>query len=296
MKNVLEPEHVPTVVIGGGQAGLSVGYHLSKRGLPFLILDAHEKVGDAWRKRWDSLRLFSPAWADGLDGMPFPASRYYFPTKDEMGDYLEAYANRFELPVKTSTRVDSLKKNGKGFVISSGDRRFTADNVVVAMATFQRPKVPAFASGLDPRIVQVHANDYHNPSQLKEGKTLIVGAGNSGADIAMELAAASHTVWLSGRDTGHVPFRIESFKARFLMPLVARVIFHRVLTVKTPIGRKARPKILSRGGPLVRVKPSDLSAAGVVRTTKTVGTRDGMPVLKVLVEIGGMRTRPFTSN
>jgi putative flavoprotein involved in K+ transport len=102
----LERERYDVIVIGGGQAGLSVGYHLARRGLRFVILDAEKRVGDAWRKRWDSLRLFSPAFLDGLDGMPFPAPRNYFPTKDEMGDYLEAYAARFRLPVRLGIRVD----------------------------------------------------------------------------------------------------------------------------------------------------------------------------------------------
>jgi cation diffusion facilitator CzcD-associated flavoprotein CzcO len=109
---VREPERVETVVVGGGQAGLAVGYHLARRGLPFVILDANERIGDSWRSRWDSLRLFTPARHDGLDGMSFPASRHSFPTKDEMADYLEAYAARFELPVRTGVRVDRLARNG----------------------------------------------------------------------------------------------------------------------------------------------------------------------------------------
>ena len=116
-------ERIETVVIGGGQAGLSVGYHLKRHGLPFVILDANPCVGDAWRNRWDSLRLFTPAWLDGLDGMPFPAPRHSFPTKDEMADYLERYATHFELPVVNGVRVGSLTRNGGRFRIEAGHRR-----------------------------------------------------------------------------------------------------------------------------------------------------------------------------
>ena len=108
-----EPEQVETVVIGAARPGLSVGYHLARRGRPFVILDANQRIGDAWRNRWDSLRLFTPARYDGLAGMPFPASGHSFPTKDEMADYLEAYATRFELPVRTGVRVDRLSRRGR---------------------------------------------------------------------------------------------------------------------------------------------------------------------------------------
>lgn len=269
-----------TIVIGGGQAGLATGYYLKQQGQDFVILDASARIGDAWRKRWDSLRLFTPARFDGLPGMPFPARPHSFPTKDEMADYLEAYAARFELPVRLGTRVDCLSRREGRFIVEAGDQQFEADNVVVAMSTWQKPRVPAFAPELDPRIVQLHSSEYKSPSQLQEGGVLIVGAGNSGAEIALEVVR-EHPTWLSGRDTGHIPFRIDSLAARLILTrLVARVVFHRVLTMKTPIGRKLRPKLLSRGQPLVRVKPKDLDSAGVQRVPRTVGVQDGMPVLE----------------
>jgi putative flavoprotein involved in K+ transport len=137
-----EPEHIETVVIGGGQAGLSVGYHLARQARPFVILDASQRVGDAWRQRWDSLRLFTPARYNALAGLPFPAPAHSFPSKDQVADYLEAYAARFELPVRTGIRVDRLSRNADRFVVAAGDRRFEADNVVVAMATYQVPWAP----------------------------------------------------------------------------------------------------------------------------------------------------------
>jgi putative flavoprotein involved in K+ transport len=273
------PERFDVVVIGGGQAGLSVGHHLAGRGLRFCILEAGARVGDQWRQRWDSLRLFTPARFDSLDGMPFPAPADYFPTKDEMADYLEAYAARFSLPVRTAMRVQRLSRREGRFRIEAGGRVLEADQVVVAMASYQTPRLPAFASQLDPTVVQLHSKDYRRPDQLRPGPVLIAGAGNSGAEIAKELAGA-HEIWMAGRDTGHVPFRMEGLAGRKLLaPLVLRVLFHRLLTIRTPMGRKARPKIMKEGAPLIRVKPKQLRALGVHRVGRVQGVRDGLPLL-----------------
>jgi putative flavoprotein involved in K+ transport len=271
---------VNTVVIGGGQAGLSVGYHLSRHGVPFVILDASPRVGDAWRHRWDSLHLFTPARASSLDGMPFPAAPFSFPTKDAMADYLEAYATRFALPVRSGVRVDRLSRLGDRFLVVAGDIRFEADNVVVAMGHYQRPRRPAFAADLRPDIVQLHSYEYRSPAQLRPGHVLVVGAGNSGAEIAIE-TVKSHPTWLAGRETGQVPFRVDGLAARlFLSRFVLRVIFHRVLSIATPIGRKVRPKMLHRAAPLIRTRPKDLVAAGVGRVPRVVGVRNGLPLLE----------------
>jgi len=272
-------ERIETVVIGGGQAGLSVGYHLKRHGLPFVILDANPRVGDAWRNRWDSLRLFTPAWLDGLDGMPYPAPRHSFPTKDEMADYLERYANHFELPVENGVRVASLTRDGDRFRIDAGDRRFESDSVVVAMSSWQVPAIPEFASELDPRITQVHSAASRGPHQLRPGPVLVAGAGNSGAEIALDVVGKHQTI-LAGPSTGHIPFRIEGLVGRIGVRIVLRVLFHRVFTVRTPIGRKVRRKMLSKGEPLIRTKPKDLAAAGIERTGRVVVARDGLPVLE----------------
>jgi putative flavoprotein involved in K+ transport len=272
-------QRVPTVVIGGGQAGLSVGYHLARRGHPFVILDANQRVGDAWRNRWDSLRLFTPARYNGLDGVPFPAAPHYFPTKDEMADYLEAYAKRFDLPVRNGVRVTAVARRNGGFLVTTTDQRFEAQNVVVAMSSWQQPRVPAAAAELAPEILQLNSAEYRSPAQLRDGDVLVVGAGNSGAEIALEVAR-DHRTFLSGPDTGHVPFRIEGLLGTILVPFVFRVLFHRVLTTSTPMGRRARPRMISRGEPLVRTKPKDLIAAGVERVPRLTGTRDGLPVLQ----------------
>jgi putative flavoprotein involved in K+ transport len=272
-------ERFGTIVIGAGQAGLAAGYHLKRRGLSFLILDANERIGDAWRNRWDSLRLFTPAAYDGLPGMKYPAHPHYFPTKDEFADFLESYASRFRLPVRLGTRVDRLTKRGDRFVVWAGDRRLEADTVIVAMSTYQEPYTPGFADELDPAIVQLHSVDYCSPDQLQAGRVVLVGAGNSGAEIARELAPR-HEVWLSGRDVGEIPFRPRSRVGRILMVPVLRFLYHRVLTVDTALGRRVRSKALGRSGPLIRVKRRDLDAAGVHRVGRTAGVRDGMPVLE----------------
>src|SRR5581483_11199628 len=233
--------NLDVIVIGGGQAGLSVGYHLKRRGVRFLILDAQARVGDVWRKRWDSLRLFSPARFDGLDGMPFPGDPDAFPTKDEMADYLEAYAARFELPVLNGVTVERLSRSTDGFVIEAGDRRFEAKQVIVAMASYQKPRIPDYAHTLDPSIVQLHAADYKNPEQLREGAVLLVGAANSGAEIGMDLAP-SRKVIVSGRHPGHIPFGSETWARKLLIFFLFRVIFHRLLRVTNRIGRKAQKK------------------------------------------------------
>jgi putative flavoprotein involved in K+ transport len=272
-------ERFDVVVIGGGQAGLSAGYHLARLGLEFVILEASERVGDAWRRRWDSLRLFTPARFDALDGMSFPAPGDSFPTKDEMADYLEAYAARHCLPVRTGVKVDLLSRRSDVYVVKAGERMIEASHVVVAAASYQRPRVPSFAADLDAEIVQLHSSEYCNPSQLREGPVLLVGAGNSGAEIAIELAR-KHRVWLAGRDVGHIPFRIDGLMARhFLVRFVLRVLFHRVLTVDTPIGRRARPALVSRGGPLLRQRPRELHAAGIERVPRVAGVEDGRPRL-----------------
>jgi putative flavoprotein involved in K+ transport len=274
-----QAEHFETVIIGSGQAGLSVGYHLTKRDRSCVILDANERVGDSWRQRWPSLRLYSPARYDGLPGMPFPTPRHTFPTGYEMADYLEAYATRFELPVRTEVSVDGLFKDGERYVVTAGERRFEADNVVVATGVFKSPVTPAFAAELDPRIRQLHSSEYRSPAQLREGPVLVVGAAHSGADIAYEVAA-EHQTLLSGRDTGQLPFRIDGRLAPVIWP-VMRFLATRVLTVGTPMGRKARSKIRAHGGPLLRIKSADLAAAGVERVfARTAGVQDGMPMLE----------------
>jgi putative flavoprotein involved in K+ transport len=268
-----------TVVIGGSQAGLAVGYHLRRRGIPFVILDENERVGDAWRKRWDSLRLFTPVRYCHLPGMRFPGPGGHYPAKDEVADYLEAYAREFQLPVRTGVRVDRVSKIGDDFEVATGERRFWAENVVIATGAYHHPRVPSFACELDGSIVQMHSKAYRKPLQIQDGGLLVVGAGNSGAEIAIELAP-HHRTWLAGPDTGEEPTRAGSVPDRLLTPLMWFVATR--FTVNTPPGRKLRNHFLDppRGIPLGRVRRKDFADAGIERVPRVTGVADGLPVLE----------------
>ena len=272
------PERFETVIVGGGQAGLATGYHLARLGRSFVVLDAGARVGDPWRGRWDSLRLYTPARYSGLPGWPFPGDPFHYPARDEVADYLEAYAARFELPVRPGIRVDRLSRQGDRFLVAAGDRRFEATNVVVAAGAYHHPRVPGFAAELDPAIRQLHSSAYRRPDQLRDGRVLVVGAGNSGAEIALELSA-SHPIWLSGRHPGNEPARAGSRFDRVATPAIW-FAFSRVLSVDNPVGRRLRPKLLNAAAPLARVRRRDLAAAGVERVPRTAGTRDGLPLLE----------------
>lgn len=274
------PEDVETAVIGGGQAGLAVGYYLRQRGRPFVILDERPRIGDAWRDRWDSLRLFTPGRYNGLPGMPFPGRSASYPGKDDIADYLNAYARHFEFPIRSGIRVDTLSKAGARFLLDARGSLLSAANVIVATGAYHTPRVPAFARGLDPKIVQLHSKAYRRPAQLQAGGVLVVGAGNSGAEIALDLAPG-HQTWLSGRDPGHEPTRAGTLPDRLLTPFLW-FMATRVLTVRTPLGRKVRDHFLDppRGIPLGRVRQKDIAAAGIERVPKMTGTKDGRPLLE----------------
>jgi putative flavoprotein involved in K+ transport len=274
------PERTGTIVIGAGQAGLSAGYHLAKRGMPFRIIDADERIGDHWRRHWTSLRLYSPAMVDALPGMKFPAPAYHYPTGREMGDYLESYARTLELPVVSGTRVDRVRAlDGGGFEVVAGDRAFAADQVVVATGAFRQPRIPDVALRLDASIRQFHSSDYRDPSQLKEGPVLVVGLSHSGADIAFEVAR-THQTYLSGKAFGEFPIKATDTRRSVIGWLLMRFLATRLFTLRTPIGRRMAPHIRHGGGPLIRVRSADLRDAGVIRyDARTTDVSDGMPKL-----------------
>jgi putative flavoprotein involved in K+ transport len=275
-------ERYDVVIIGGGQAGLAAGYHLAKRGVEFTILEDHERIGDNWRSRWESLRLYSPAAVDGLPGTRFPGKRMAYPSGRDMGDYLESYAREWKLPVRTAIHVDRLRRRDDGrdgFVIEAGDQRIEADQAIVATGAFQNPHVPDFARQLDPGIRQLHSSAYRSPSQLQDGPVLVVGASHSGADIAFEAAVASHRTYLAGHILGQLPVPLESRRGKVLMPVMYFLAKH-LLTLGTPIGRKIAPHIRMGGGPLLRIRREDLDRAGVeVSEARATGATDGKPVL-----------------
>lgn len=274
-------QHIETLIIGAGQAGLVTGYHLQRFDRPFLIVDSNERIGDNWRQQWDSLRLYTPAKYDGLPGLPFPKDPWSYPHKDEVADYLESFALHWDLPVRTSTRVESLEaRPGGGYTASLGADAITCDNVVVATGTFGRtPYIPDFAPDLDPTIRQLHSSEYRRPSQLKAGKVLVVGAAHSGTDIAYEVAL-THETMLCGRDCGQLPVRFDSRRIRLVLPAMVFVARH-VLTRRTPIGRKAMSEIRHHGGPMLRVKREDLEERGVERVlSRVTGVSGGQPLLE----------------
>ncbi len=273
-------QHIETLIIGAGQAGLSTGYHLQRLGRTFLIVDANERVGDNWRQQWDTLRLYTPAKYDGLPGLPFPAPDWHFPQKDEVAAYLELYALEHDLPIRMSTKVDRLRENPSGgYLANLGSDTISCDNVVIATGTFGRtPYVPDVASELDPSIRQLHSSEYRRPEQLQPGPVLVVGASHSGLDVAFEVAQ-THETTLSGRDCGQIPVRVDSPKARLLLPLMV-FAFRHVLTRRTPMGRKEMDEVRFHGGPSLRVRREDLEARGVRRlTARVTDARDGLPVL-----------------
>jgi putative flavoprotein involved in K+ transport len=264
-------ERFDVVVVGGGQAGLAMGYHLAMRNLNFVILDAHCRVGDAWRLRWDSLRLFTPARIDGLPGMPFLGPASALPGKDDVAGYLEVYVSRFKLPIRLGTTVDSVTKEGDWFVVSAGDLRFEAGQLVVATGGHPDPFRPDFAGQLDPDILQLHSTGYRNPSQFRDGDVLVVGAANSGAEVALG-AAANHRTWLAGRSTGTFSSSVYS---RPLWWLITRVA-----TVKTGTGRKLKAQSEAGGSKLFQPRVKQLVAAGVIRVPRVAGVQDGKPRLE----------------
>lgn len=266
-------ERYELVIIGGGQAGLSAGYWLAQRDIDFVILDASARTGDSWRKRWDSLQLFTPAKYSALPGLAFPGEPYQLPNKEAVADYLEWYARVFDLPIRHSVRVSALRRNGQRFELDTDGNAFEADNVIVATGPFQTPRIPELAFMLRGDIVQLHSSGYRNPGQLPDGHVLVVGAANSGAQIAMELARSQPT-YLAGRAVGSMPRRI-----------LGRDVFDWLYaTAMKPgadswLGRRIRSNILGSTDALIGITERDIRRAGVARTGRIGAVRDGLPAL-----------------
>lgn len=261
----MRTQQVETLIIGAGQAGLSTAYHLRSRGRKCLVVDGNARIGDEWRARYDSLRLFTPAGRSGLDGLPFPGDRWAFPTKDEMADYLEAYAVEHELPVRLRSRVQRLTKGEEGFMAhlaGDEDLRISSAAVVVATGTFgEEPSIPPFAAQLRPTIQQVHSSRYHAPGDLPDGPVLVVGASHSGLDIALELAE-QREVTVVGPAHGSVPLEWGTWRMRRAFPLL-ELAFQHVLTRRTPMGRRMLRTMRHHGAPQLRVKSHHLAERGV---------------------------------
>ena len=266
-------ERYELVVVGAGQAGLAAGYWLAKQGMDFLVVDANARVGDSWRKRWDSLKLFTPAKYSGLPGLPFPGVPYHLPVRDEVADYLEWYAQVFDLPVRCGVQVGAVRRAGHGFEIDTDGIQLHADNVIIATGPFHVPSIPSVSREIAGTIAQLHSSEYRNPSQLPDGPALVVGAANSGAQIALELAESRKTL-LAGRSVGSLPRR-----------LLGRDIFDWLnLTLMRPgadsaVGRRIRANVLGGTDALIGMREADLLQAGVERVGRVTGVVEGMPAL-----------------
>jgi len=266
-------ERVDVVVIGAGQAGLAIGYFLARAGRRFLIVDGADSIAAAWRSRWDSLVLFTPRRYDGLPGLAFPGDPDGYPTRDEVIAYLEQYAAAFELPVELDNAVRSLDAEGGRFVVALEDRQIEADQVVVATGPFQLPRVPAVGHELAPDLFQTHSTGYRHPSDVPEGTVLVVGGGNTGFQIARELAA-THAVHLAvGSRQMPLPQRFLGrdlfwwlMKTRLLTKTIESRIGRRLRDRDTLIG--SSPRRLKRDG--VELKPRAIAASG-----RTVSFADG---------------------
>lgn len=195
-------------IVGGGQAGLALGHELAATGLDVVILDAGDTIGHVWRSRWVSLRLFTPARYAALPGLPFPAAPDSYPGKDQVADYLATYAATFSLPVRTGTSVTALTRSVDGFALATSGGPVRARQVVVATGPFQQPTIPACSTGFAPEVLQQHSSDYRDPAPFRDKRVLVVGGGNSGFQIAAELAATGPVTLAIGSHNACVPQRL----------------------------------------------------------------------------------------
>lgn len=266
-------ERYDVVVIGAGQAGLAIGHFLGKQGRRFMILEAADSIVSAWRSRWDSLVLFTPRRYDALPGLAFPGDPDGYPTRDEVIAYLERYAAHFQLPIALSSPVRSLEREGDTFILHAGERRIVADQVVVATGPFQVPNMPALAGGLSDEVFQTHSMGYRRPADVPEGRVLVVGGGNTGFQIAKELAASREVHLAIGSRQTPLPQRLlgrDLFWWLTKLGLLSK-------TVESRLGQRARgrdtligssPREVKRRG--VQIRPRTVRAEG-----RTIGFADG---------------------
>jgi putative flavoprotein involved in K+ transport len=267
-------EPLDVAVIGGGQAGLAMGYYLRQQGFRFVILERAESLAPAWRERWDSLTLFTPRRYSALPGLPFPGDPDGYPSRDEVIAYLEHYAEKFELPVELDSDVRRLSRADGRFVLGVGGRIVSADQVVVATGPFQTPFVPKLAQDLDPSVAQLHSTAYRRPDDVHGGTVLVVGGGNTGFQIAKELSATHQVVLSVGSKQKPLPQRIAGrdlfwwlTKTHLLFTNVESRLGSKLQYRDTLIGSSPR-ELTRRFG--VELKPRATAASG-----RTVAFDDG---------------------
>jgi putative flavoprotein involved in K+ transport len=281
MQHTDTAEALDVIVIGAGQAGLAAAYHLKQRGVRFLVVDAASEIGHAWRSRWDSLRLFTAAQYDALPGLAFPAPDDTYPTKDQAADYLVEYAHRFDLPVLLNCAVHRLVRLRGGFAVHTSQGRLLARQVVVATGPLQKPIVPAVSGHVGEAVAQLHTSDYRNPTDIPPGQVVVVGAGNSGRQIVLELAATHDVTLAVGTESLQLPQRILGRDLFWWLTRLGVV----TSTDQSSLARRMR----ARGDLVIGTPMRDLRRAGVsIRPRVTSAGPEG-------VEFGdGSRSRPST--
>jgi putative flavoprotein involved in K+ transport len=270
-----DKRHWGTVVIGGSQSGLATGYHLKKIGEDFIILEASDKIGCTWAKRWDSLKLFSPPSFNKLPGWSFPSSKGGPDTKDEMAAYLAGYAEKLDLPVNCGVKVTAVGRAGKCFSLTTSAGSLTADRVVVATGAHQFPYTPAFSNDLDTDVFQLHSDDYRNPGLLPSGDIVIVGSAISGIQIALELYK-SRKIAVAGAPTYVIPRGLSQISQKLDWWLLQNI-----LTIKTPMGRKIRTQFV-KGGGAFHYLLQEMNESDIPRIGRIAGVKDG----KLMLESG----------
>ena len=255
------------LVIGAGQAGLSLAWHLNRQGARYLLVDAAPALGHSWRTRWDSLRLFTPAQYDSLPGTPFPAPVDTYPTKDQVADYLTGYARTHDVPVLTGTRATRLESRRDGhFVAHTTQGQLTARQVVIATGAFHTPHTPTIDGVFDPDVQQLHSSQYRNPASIPQGRILVVGAGNSGLQIAEELNADRDVVVAAGTRPASLPQR---FAGRDLFWWLVKL----GLMDKSPDSALAR-RVRARGDLVIGTDRRQMARDGVDFRSRLVGAAD----------------------
>jgi putative flavoprotein involved in K+ transport len=264
------------VVVGGGQAGLAMGYFLAQQGRDFTILEAAEEPAAAWRERWDSLKLFTPVRYNSLPGLAFPGDPDSYPGRDDVAGYLTDYARHFELPVERGSRVRSVRKPNGSYLVELDDRTYEADQVVIATGPFHTPRVPLIAERLDTEVIQLHSSDYRSPVDIPEGTVLVVGGGNTGFQIAEELAD-SHEVHMSiGSRQTPLPQRILGRDLFWYLDATGLIR----KTKDSRIGRRlsGRDKLIGSSPRAIRRRGVRLHPRAVAAEGSTVSFEDGTRV------------------
>ena len=273
-KNNGSARRFEVVVIGGGQAGLAMGYYLRQQARRFVIFERGDSIAPAWRERWDSLTLFTPRRYSALPGLPFSGDPDGYPTRDEVISYLDRYAETFELPIELNSEVRDVSREPDRFVIEVDGRTVTADQVVIATGPFQTPFVPKLAGKLEPKVWQTHSTGYRRPGDVPEGTVLVVGGGNTGFQIAKELSATHKVVLSVGSKQKPLPQRIAGrdlfwwlTKTHLLSTTVESRLGNKLQHRDTLIGSNPR-ELKRRYG--VELKPRATDASG-----RTISFEDG---------------------